>query len=224
MGTASDCRQGVHCRPSVDSARTSHESLARGLSRGPNVGVILDRPRSRHPEPLLVKAPRSVLQSSPMKRRTVLQMWTGDRLGGSRDRRGAVADKLDVAADVLTHAVAEKQVDAGGPLRRAPRQRDRQILRGGPSADDLFLLGLISKPITVTALMTLYDQGRFRLDDPVRMFPPQPPARAWTDHGSPVAHACIRPPQQLPENQRCANATPHSQSSWPRPSAPRSCC
>jgi CubicO group peptidase (beta-lactamase class C family) len=41
------------------------------------------------------------------------------------------------------------------------------------SADDLFLLGSISKPMTAAALMTLSDQGRFRLDDPVRKFLPE---------------------------------------------------
>ena len=41
------------------------------------------------------------------------------------------------------------------------------------SPDDLFLLGSISKPMTVAALMTLYGRGRFRLDDPVRKFIPE---------------------------------------------------
>ena len=36
----------------------------------------------------------------------------------------------------------------------------------------MFLLGSISKPINVTAVMTLFDQGKFRLDDRVKKFLP----------------------------------------------------
>ena len=41
-----------------------------------------------------------------------------------------------------------------------------------PSGDAMFLLGSISKPINVTAVMTLYDQGKFQLDDRVKKFLP----------------------------------------------------
>jgi CubicO group peptidase (beta-lactamase class C family) len=40
------------------------------------------------------------------------------------------------------------------------------------SGDAMFLLGSISKPINVTAVMTLYDQGKFQLDDRVKKFLP----------------------------------------------------
>jgi CubicO group peptidase (beta-lactamase class C family) len=56
------------------------------------------------------------------------------------------------------------------------RHRGGEFLRSFGSArspDALFLLGSISKPIAVAALMTLYDQGRFRLDDPVRKHLPE---------------------------------------------------
>ncbi len=38
------------------------------------------------------------------------------------------------------------------------------------SCSDMFLLGSISKPIVVTALMTLYEQGLFGLEDPAHKF------------------------------------------------------
>jgi CubicO group peptidase (beta-lactamase class C family) len=41
------------------------------------------------------------------------------------------------------------------------------------STDAMFLLGSISKPISVTALMTLFERGEFNLDDPVKKFLPQ---------------------------------------------------
>jgi CubicO group peptidase (beta-lactamase class C family) len=40
------------------------------------------------------------------------------------------------------------------------------------SGDAMFLLGSISKPINVTAVMTLFDQGKFKLEDHVNKFLP----------------------------------------------------
>jgi CubicO group peptidase (beta-lactamase class C family) len=37
----------------------------------------------------------------------------------------------------------------------------------------MFLLGSISKPISMTALMTLFERGEFKLDDPVKKFLPR---------------------------------------------------
>src|SRR5262249_24810305 len=54
-------------------------------------------------------------------------------------------------------------------------QRDESFTRhfGKAASDDaMFLLGSISKPINVTAVMTLFDQGKFRLDDRVKKFLP----------------------------------------------------
>src|SRR6266849_4739004 len=40
------------------------------------------------------------------------------------------------------------------------------------AGDAMFLLGSISKPINMTAVMTLFDQGQFQLDDRVKRFLP----------------------------------------------------
>ncbi|HTN76998.1 MAG TPA: serine hydrolase domain-containing protein, partial [Pirellulaceae bacterium] len=40
------------------------------------------------------------------------------------------------------------------------------------SSDAMFLLGSISKPIAITAVMTLFEQGKFQLDDRVKKFLP----------------------------------------------------
>jgi beta-lactamase class C len=68
--------------------------------------------------------------------------------------------------------------------------------------DDLFLLGSISKLMTAAALMTLYDQGRFRLDDPVRKFLPEftGATRDRIDIQQLLTHISGLP-DQLPENQ-----------------------
>src|SRR5213595_710072 len=73
--------------------------------------------------------------------------------------------RWDDAAEVLERATAAKQVDAA-VLYVA--QRGESLTRPfgkAASGDAMFLLGSISKPITVTAVMTLFDQGKFRLED-----------------------------------------------------------
>ncbi len=80
--------------------------------------------------------------------------------------------RWDVAADVLERATTDKQVTAA-VLHVA--QKDETYTRhfGKADSDDaMFLLGSISKPINVTAVMTLFDQGKFQLDDRVTKFLP----------------------------------------------------
>jgi CubicO group peptidase (beta-lactamase class C family) len=81
-------------------------------------------------------------------------------------------DRWDEAADVLQQATAAKQVDAA-VLHVV--QRDESYTRHfgkADSGDAMFLLGSISKPINVTAVMTLFDQGKFQLEDRVKKFLP----------------------------------------------------
>ena len=102
-------------------------------------------------------------------------------------------DKLDAAADALTGAVAEGHV-AGAVLY--VRHKGGVFARSfgtARSVDELFLLGSISKTMTAAALMTLYDQGRFQLDDPVRKFLPEFTGAPRPDLGSAVAHTCLGP-------------------------------
>src|SRR5262245_41052081 len=80
--------------------------------------------------------------------------------------------RWDNAAAVLERAVAAKQVDAA-VLHVA--HKDESFTRHfgkAASGDAMFLLGSISKPINVTAVMTLFDQGKFQLDDRVKKFLP----------------------------------------------------
>lgn len=80
--------------------------------------------------------------------------------------------RWDSAVDVLERATAS------GPVEAAVLhvvQRDASFTRHfgkAGSNDAMFLLGSISKPINVTAVMTLFDQGMFRLDDRVKTFLP----------------------------------------------------
>src|SRR5438552_688917 len=76
------------------------------------------------------------------------------------------------AAEVLERATAAKQVDSAVLY---VVQRDESFMRHfgkAASGDAMFLLGSISKPINVTAVMTLFDQGKFQLNDRVKKFLP----------------------------------------------------
>jgi CubicO group peptidase (beta-lactamase class C family) len=78
----------------------------------------------------------------------------------------------DAAAEVLERATTGKEVDAA-VLHVA--QKDDSFTRHfgkAASGDAMFLLGSISKPINVAAVMTLFDRGKFRLHDRVKKFLP----------------------------------------------------
>ncbi|HEX4143760.1 MAG TPA: serine hydrolase domain-containing protein [Pirellulales bacterium] len=86
----------------------------------------------------------------------------------AQPRRG----RWDDAAEALDRAVTAKQIDAA-VLHVV--QKDESFTRHfgkAASGDAMFLLGSISKPINVTAVMTLFDQGKFQLDDRVKKFLP----------------------------------------------------
>jgi CubicO group peptidase (beta-lactamase class C family) len=82
------------------------------------------------------------------------------------------AEHWDEAVKVLEQATAAKQVDAA-VLHVVQRNESFTRHFGKAGSDDaMFLLGSISKPINVTAIMTLYDRGKFQLDDRVKKFLP----------------------------------------------------
>jgi CubicO group peptidase (beta-lactamase class C family) len=76
------------------------------------------------------------------------------------------------AAAVLARATAKKQVNAAVLHVVQRRESFTRHFGNAGSGDAMFLLGSISKPISVTAVMTLFDQGRFQLQDRVTTFLP----------------------------------------------------
>jgi CubicO group peptidase (beta-lactamase class C family) len=80
--------------------------------------------------------------------------------------------RWDDAAGVLERATASKQVDAA--VLHVVHRGESVTRHFGKAAsgDAMFLLGSISKPINVTAVMTLFDRGKFQLDDRVKKFLP----------------------------------------------------
>jgi len=82
-------------------------------------------------------------------------------------------ERLNEAVEILARATASGQVTSA-VLHVSQRETSVTRRFGGATSDDaMFLLGSISKPICVTALMTLFDQGKFELDDPLKKFLPQ---------------------------------------------------
>ena len=82
-------------------------------------------------------------------------------------------DRLDQAAEVLTRATTNGQVAAA--VLHVSQGQTSFTRAFGKARDEhaMFLLGSISKPIAMTALMTLFDKGAFKLDDPLKKFLPK---------------------------------------------------
>jgi CubicO group peptidase (beta-lactamase class C family) len=82
-------------------------------------------------------------------------------------------ERIDEAGALLARAVSAGQVSSAvlHVVQRASVFTRSFGQAGGE--EGMFLLGSISKPISMTALMTLFDRGAFKLDDPVRKFLPQ---------------------------------------------------
>jgi CubicO group peptidase (beta-lactamase class C family) len=80
---------------------------------------------------------------------------------------------MDEAVETLARATREGQVAAAVLHVVQGENIFTRSFGKATNADAMFLLGSISKPISVTALMTLFERGEFKLDDPVRKFLPQ---------------------------------------------------
>ncbi|MEZ5944425.1 MAG: serine hydrolase domain-containing protein [Planctomycetaceae bacterium] len=78
----------------------------------------------------------------------------------------------DKAVEVLEHATASGQVETASLHVQHRGEAFSRHFGKAKSADAMFLLGSISKPINVAALMSLYDEGKFRLDDRVAKYLP----------------------------------------------------
>jgi CubicO group peptidase (beta-lactamase class C family) len=80
---------------------------------------------------------------------------------------------MDEAAETLARATREGQV-AAAVFHVV--QRENSFTRSfgkSVSEEAMFLLGSISKPVSLTALMTLFERGEFKLNEPVKKFLPQ---------------------------------------------------
>jgi CubicO group peptidase (beta-lactamase class C family) len=101
-------------------------------------------------------------------------------------RAGFDVGRLDRITDHLNRNYIDPQKIAGCQVMVARRGHPAyfkslghaDLARGRPMGDDaIFRIYSMSKPITSVALMTLFEQGYFQLDDPVSRVIPE-----WKDH------------------------------------------
>lgn len=81
--------------------------------------------------------------------------------------------RFDDAFAVLRQAVESKQVSAAVAHFAHGDEAETRSFGSAASNDAMFLLGSISKPIAMTAVMKLYERGDLRLDDPVAKYLPK---------------------------------------------------
>jgi CubicO group peptidase (beta-lactamase class C family) len=135
-----------------------------------------------------------------MKRRALLQSALGTTL--VTPLLAALNERqLSAAVDVLAQATASGQVEGATLYVRHGKTVLSEAFGTAKSPDAMFLLGSISKPMSVAALLTLYDAGKFELDDPAQKFLPE-----FTGEGREkitIRHLLTHVsglPDQLPEN------------------------
>ena len=115
---------------------------------------------------------RSMLQCHAMRRRTFLQLGLGAALANPLIA-AVIRQNFDAAADLLSNATETGQIHAASLYVRHGKTAFTRTFGAASSPDAIFLLASISKPISAAALMSLYDRGEFRLEDPVSKFIPE---------------------------------------------------
>lgn len=83
------------------------------------------------------------------------------------------SERWNAATRILEQSTSSGQIDAAVLHITQRKESFTHHFGTAPSDGAMFLLGSISKPINVAALMTLFDQGKFQFDDPVQKFLPQ---------------------------------------------------
>lgn len=81
--------------------------------------------------------------------------------------------RFDKAVSILEQSVASGQIRAAAIFVQSGETQLVRALGEAQTLDAAFLLGSISKPIAITALMTLFDKGKFGLDDAVQQYLPE---------------------------------------------------
>ncbi len=137
-----------------------------------------------------------------MRRRAFLQMGVGSLFAAPLSA-AMKAGRFDSAEEVLRNATESGQVSAATFYVQQGQASASGFFGTAKSVDDMFLLGSISKPISVAALMMLYDQQKFQLDDPAKKYIPQfqGEGREQITVRQLVTHVSGLP-DQLPENAK----------------------
>lgn len=119
-------------------------------------------------------------------------------------------DHVDEATEILAQAVDRGQVRSAALFVKAGDNQWSHVFGEAKTVEASFLLGSISKPIAIAALMTLYDQQMFDLDEPAQKYLPE--FKGDERHRVTIRHLLTHTsglPDQLPENAelRSSHAT-----------------
>ncbi len=137
-----------------------------------------------------------------MKRRIFLRTGFGLAIGTPL-LAAMKQNKLAAATNLLERATASGDIEAASLYVRCGDAVLRQSFGAANSENAIFLLASISKPITMAAVMTLYDRKLFDLDDRVCKFLPE---FSGDDRGKiTIRHLMTHLsglPDQLPENAK----------------------
>jgi CubicO group peptidase (beta-lactamase class C family) len=111
-------------------------------------------------------------------------------------------NELEVASQALSDATSSGQVGAAALYVRHQDDEFTRSFGEAKSSDDIFLIASISKPMAMAALMTLHDEGHFRLGDPLQKYIPEFDGddRSEITIGHLLTHTSGLP-DQLPENE-----------------------
>ena len=109
-----------------------------------------------------------------MRRREWLLAGLAGLLSGRQGVAALVAaDRWEAARAVLQQAVASGQVRSAVWYVATPQFRQTEAFGTGVTADAMFLLGSISKPICCLPLLRLIDQGQLGVEDRVTRYLPE---------------------------------------------------
>lgn len=139
---------------------------------------------------LSVATERCIVRISGNEHRRLLLLHFGSNAMHSISRRSALycaagvftlspvvsvmrEDRFQKAISILEQSVVSGQVRAAAIFVQSGKSQLMQTFGDAVSPDAAFLLGSISKPIAMTALMRLYDQGLFDLDSPAQKYLPE---------------------------------------------------
>jgi len=108
---------------------------------------------------------------------------------------------FDEAAKLLEQSVASGQVRAASLFVQSGETQFARTFGEAKTTNAAFLLGSISKPIAIAALMTLYDKGLFELNELAQKYLPEFKGK-WRDRVT-MQHLLTHTsglPDQLPQN------------------------
>lgn len=109
---------------------------------------------------------------------------------------------VEAASEALQSATAAGEVTAATLLVRQGQRTETRAFGEAESADAIFLIASISKPISVAAILSLVEQGEIRLDDPLQKHLPEfrGEGREQVSIAQLLTHRSGLP-DQLPENE-----------------------